>query len=109
VVISDICDPSPEVTATVHSSDPDDALGLGDGNTTGDIRVTTPDGEGLLSSNDDPMVEFDPITGQLELRAERGGKTIERTYTVVVTATDASGNTIQATSTIIVPRDQDRR
>ena len=55
---SDNCDGAITLSATVVSSEPDNAK-KGDGNTTGDIRVTS--GSGItLSSNDDPVVTFNP-------------------------------------------------
>ncbi len=102
---SDACDPSPAVSAVVVSSEPDDAKGNGDGNTTGDIKVTTTGGGILLSSNDDPEVPWKPGE-QLELRAERGGKGNGRVYTITVTAKDASGNETPATVEISVTHDK---
>lgn len=107
VVASDVCDSSPTVIAVVQSSEPDN--GKGDGNTTGDIKVTTASGQILLSSTAAPQVEFDPINDHLELRAERSGKSKGRTYTIMVTATDASGNQTTATTTVIVPHDKGKK
>lgn len=42
----------------------------------------------------------------LQLRAERSGRASGRIYTVLVTATDASGNSSTATVDIKVPHDQ---
>jgi hypothetical protein len=94
------------ITGHVVSSEPDNARGNGDGNTTGDIRVTRADGTVLLSSDDDPVVAFNPLTDTLELRAERAGNGSGRTYTITVTATDASGNAATATATVVVPHNQ---
>jgi hypothetical protein len=91
------------VVAEVVSSDPDNAKGNGDGNTTGDIRVTRADGTVLLSSNESPVVTFDPRTDQLELRAERAAGGGGRVYTVAVTATDPSGNFTTEVATVAVP------
>jgi len=106
ITASDVRDPSPTVTAVVQSNEPDDAKGNGDGNTTGDIKVTTSGGPALLSSNGFPQVAFDPINGQLELRAERAGGGTGRQYTIEITATDASGNQTTKTLIVTVPHDQ---
>ena len=105
ITASDACDLSPAISAGVVSSEPDDAKGNGDGNTTGDIKVTTTGGGILLSSNDDPEVPWKPGE-QLELRAERGGKGNGRVYAVTVTAEDASGNETTATEEIAVAHDK---
>ena len=65
--------------------------------------MTTAAGAVLLSSDANPQVQFDPINDRLELRAERSGKGNGRTYTIMVTATDASGNQTTATTTVVVP------
>ena len=106
VTAIDACDDDVDVTATVVSSEPDDANGNGDGRTTGDIRVTTGGGPVLLSSNAAPQVAFDPESDQLEVRSERAGKGPGRTYTITVTATDASGNESEEIVTVTVPHDQ---
>ena len=72
VLWSDACDDGVSVQATVVSNEPDDGKGNGDGRTTGDIRVSTATAV-VVSSNQFPMVAFDPIADQLALRAERGG------------------------------------
>ncbi len=43
--------------------------------------------------------------GRIFLRAERGGKGADRTYTITYEATDASGNTSEASATVVVPHD----
>jgi len=106
ITATDVCDSSPTVTAVVQSNEPDDAKGNGDGNTTGDIKVTTSGGPVLLSSNAVPQVAFDPINDNLELRAERAGSGTGRTYTITITATDASGNQTIEIVTVTVPHDQ---
>jgi len=84
----------------------DDVLHCGDGNTTGDIRVTAAGGDVFVSSNDSPEVVLDPINDHLELRAERAGSGGGRTYTIEITATDASGNQTASTVKVNVPHDQ---
>ncbi len=106
VSVSDACDASPVVSATVISSEADDANGKGDGKSTGDIKVTTAAGAILLSSNTAPEVAFDPVNDQLELRAERSGSGDGRVYTVTVTAADGSGKTASSTATVAVAHDQ---
>ena len=93
------CQSALTVTGSVVSSEPDEATG--DGNTTGDIRVTRPNGTVLLSSRAAPSVPFNALTDRLELRAERAGGG-DRVYTIAVTATDASGNAATRTATVTV-------
>jgi sugar lactone lactonase YvrE len=78
------------LTAAVSSSEPVEGTGAGD---------TTPDWT-------DPVIN--QVTGiiTLQLRAERSGRSSGRIYTVLVTATDASGNSNMATVDIKVPHDQ---
>lgn len=103
--VSDACDGAVTVTATAVSSQADDANGNGDGNTTGDIRVTHANATVSTSSNASPSVSFNPLTAALELRAERAGQGA-RTYTITLTATDASGNQTVKTATVVVAHDQ---
>lgn len=88
--VSDVCDSSPNaVLASATSSEPDDAPGSGDGNTTGDIQdasVSTPDTAVLL-------------------RAERSGDGPGRVYTLTYAARDASGNMASALGIVTVPHD----
>jgi len=79
-------------TTLQTSSEPDDAPGIGDGNTTGDIQdaaIGTPDPSFLL-------------------RAERSAAGSGRVYTLEYAATDASGNTASASGQVIVPHDLGR-
>ncbi len=76
-----------EVTGSilsVTSNEPDN--GLGDGDTAGDIVITSP--------------------GTVSLRAERSGKGNGRIYTILFEASDASGNTSTKTVTVTVPKSQ---
>ena len=92
VAVSDICDAAPTVVLTsVTSDEPDDAKGGGDGKTVDDIQGTD------IGAED---YEF-------QLRAERAGKGDGRTYTITYTATDASGNSANASATVVVPHDMD--
>jgi hypothetical protein len=103
---TDACDAGLALSGHVVSSEPDNAKGNGDGNTTGDIRVVQGDGTVLLSSNANPSVPFNPTTDRLWVRAERAGGQGGRTYTITFTAEDASGNASTATATVVVPHNQ---
>lgn len=89
VTATDICDAAPAVRLlSITSDEPDDAPGLGDGATVQDIQAAIGTG-----------------TRTFKLRAERAGELDGRVYTVTYTATDASGNTGTATTTVRVPHD----
>lgn len=89
----DVCDPAATVKlVSVTSSEPDDAPGSGDGNTTGDIQdaaIDTPDASVLL-------------------RAERSADGPGRVYTLLYTATDASGNPASSSGQVTVLHDPGR-
>jgi len=90
VVATDACDPNPAVVlVTVSSSEPDDAPGGGDGQTTGDIQDAG-------TGTDDRVVQ---------LRAERDGNALGRTYVATYRATDSSGNTTSTSSSVQAPHD----
>ena len=78
------------LAASVSSNEPED--GLGDGDLSPDW--TTP--------------VIDQVNGivTLQLRAERSDSGNGRVYTITITATDASGNSSQASLQILVPHDQ---
>lgn len=84
VEVSDICDPSPLVAIqSVTSSQPDDAIGNGDGATTGDVLVGP---------------------GGFCVRSERGAVGgAGRTYRVTIAAMDDFGNTSTKDVEIRVP------
>jgi hypothetical protein len=85
VTVHDAVDPSPTLTlVSVTSNEPDN--GKGDGNTTNDIEIL-----GDTS---------------FKLRAERSGRGQGRTYTITYRATDASGNSAEASVTITVPHNK---
>jgi hypothetical protein len=90
MVATDNCDPHPMVVLTgVTSSEPDDAPGGGDGNTTSDVQGAS------VGTADYSIL----------LRAERDGAGSGRVYTVTYQATDASGNATTASSMVTVPHD----
>jgi len=84
----DRCDSRPGVVlVSVTSSEPDDAAGESDGRTAGDIvgaDIGTPDPE-------------------VEVRAERAGDGLGRTYEFTYSATDASGNMSSGLAVVVVP------
>ena len=89
VVTTDACDPNPDFTLTsVTSNEPDN--GLGDGDTTNDIQ-------GASVGTDDRA---------FQLRAERSGKGGGRVYAITGNVTDASGNSTNGSTQVVVPHDQ---
>jgi len=89
--VSDDQDPQPSVTLlSITSSDPDSGLGYGD---------LPMDIQGASFGTDDRS---------FQLRAERQAYGPGRVYTVVYQASDASGNTSQATATVTVPKARSR-
>jgi len=83
VTAQDLCDSSPTITfVSITSNEPDNAKGIGDGNTIDDIVIV------------------DDFT--FKLRAERAGNGSGRIYTITYQSTDASGNTAQAYATVTV-------
>jgi hypothetical protein len=91
VRVQDACDASPRVELTgITSSEPEDPPGPGDGATGGDIQ-------GAVLGREH---------GEVALRAERSGTGPGRTYTLVVSATDAAGLTSTASGVVLVPHDR---
>src|SRR2546425_1165225 len=89
--VSDACDPTAgAILVSATSSEPDDASGTGDGNTTGDIQ--------------DASIGLPDTT--FLLRAERSGDGPGRVYTLTYVARDASGNTASALGIVTVPHDE---
>jgi len=87
----DLCDANPAVTlVSVTSSEPDDAPGMGDGNTRGDIADLRP---GTADT-------------QVSLRAERDATGPGRSYELTYRAVDGSGNGRTALALVIVPHDE---
>ncbi|HMZ31702.1 MAG TPA: HYR domain-containing protein, partial [Methanoregulaceae archaeon] len=88
VTASDICDADPVIVlASITSDEPDDADGIGDGETTGDIQAAN------LGTED----------YKFRLRAERAGEQDGRIYTITYQATDFSGNSVTGSATVSVP------
>jgi hypothetical protein len=85
--VSDACDADPVVTINVTSNQPISASGAG--NTDTDWEVVR---------NGDVW--------EIWLRAERAGPGSPREYVIQVLASDASGNTAEASATITVPHDK---
>ncbi|TFH35502.1 MAG: hypothetical protein E4G99_07160 [Anaerolineales bacterium] len=95
VRVIDACDPSPMVGLTsitmnegdqASTFDPNYDTAVGSGNTAGDIQIDE--------------------NGNLYVRAERAGTGSGRIYTIIFTATDASGNSATASATVTVPHNQ---
>lgn len=85
VTVDDACmDTTTVELLSATSNEPDNASG--DGNTTGDIVITS--------------------KGGLLLRAERSGQGNGRIYTVTYSATDIGGNTSTASASVAVPHDR---
>ncbi|HUD72876.1 MAG TPA: hypothetical protein VMQ62_13030, partial [Dongiaceae bacterium] len=75
---------------SVTSSEPDDAQGGDDGQTSGDIQNAEP---GTADAT-------------IDLRAERAGKSSGRTYTLTYRAVDLAGHVTTALGIVTVPHDQ---
>lgn len=88
---SDLVDGATEVNVTVTSNE--SSNGRGDGNTEQDYEIVT-QSDGTVN---------------VYLRAERSGKGSGRTYTVAMSATDAAGNTGEASVTASVAKSQGKR
>jgi len=92
ITVTDLCDPAPSVALKSISMDEGDETNtydpafdntVGDGNTTDDIQVDA--------------------DGRIFLRAERSGLGDGRVYTIIYEVTDASGNSSEASATVVVP------
>lgn len=84
----DACSTPVPLLVSVASSEPDDASGLGDGQTLNDIEAAEPGSADFL----------------FRLRAERSGNGAGRWYTVTYQATDEAGNSTSAAAFVLVPR-----
>jgi hypothetical protein len=89
-IASDDCGAPIVLLVSVVSSEPDDAEGGGDGNTTNDIQGAEPG-----------HPDFD-----VSLRAERDSGGQGRLYTMTYSATDESGRTTLAAAVVAVPHDR---
>ena len=86
VTAADRCDPAASFQlVSITSNEPPD--GIGDGHRAPDIEGAS----------------FGAADTSFALRAERSGAGVGRVYTVVYRATDATGNTSEATATVTVP------
>ncbi len=113
VVATDAC-AAPDfvvpIVVTVRSDEPDNAIGNGDGNTTGDV-----DGQdgyaapvnvtGLFTFNAG-YGEHGAWVGTIQLRSERAGSADGRAYTIDVAATDSALNVAQTSCVVVVPHDR---
>ncbi|NOG53792.1 MAG: hypothetical protein HND57_05605 [Planctomycetes bacterium] len=113
VLIGDECS-RPEdvqlVSATITSDEPDDAIGDGDGSTTGDV-----DGrDGYVGPVDfigalvlDPEIGLNGgWFGTVQLRAERDGDSDGRAYAFDIEVRDSSGNAATTSCVVVVPHDR---
>jgi hypothetical protein len=89
VVATDICSTPTVALEMVSSDEPDNAEGIGDGDTDDDIQ-----------GDDLGTADF-----SFQLRAERAGSGHGRTYAATYVATDPSGNQTPATTIVFVPHD----
>jgi hypothetical protein len=90
VTAADLCSETIElVLQDVASSEPDDASGIGDGNTVGDVQG----------------VDVNMPDTRFDIRAERDGRNGGRAYTVAYRATDGFGNMSVESSDVFVPHD----
>lgn len=86
-VAADRCGPVRVVLESATSSEADDAPGLGDGNTAGDVRDA----------------EIGQPDFRFQVRAERSGSGTGRTYAATYRATDATGISTDAVIRVVVP------
>lgn len=95
------------ITVMVRSDEPDNANGLGDGNTTGDVNGM--DGY-ILPADVTTSLSWNALTqryeGTIQLRSERDGNGDGRCYTLDVVAVDSQGNSATTSCCIVVPHDR---
>jgi hypothetical protein len=90
VEVTDACSKPIAVLLSVSSSEPDDAPGSGDGQTTGDIQGA----------------DIGTADYLFMLRSERDGAGTGRIYTASYSVTDEAGNSSSASDTVAVPHSQ---
>ncbi len=95
------------LSVTVSSDEPDDAAGLGDGETTGDTHGA----DGYTSPVDvTSELHYNPATERFEgfilLRAERDGNGDGRAYTIRARVLDNYNNVGNASCVVVVPHDK---
>jgi FG-GAP-like repeat len=109
VIATDVCE-APEailpILVTVRSDEPDNAPGMGDGNTTGDVNGH--DGYAapvmiLTLTYNAPLGGWE---GSIQLRAERAGDGDGRAYIVDVVALDSELNAATTSCVVVVPHDR---
>jgi hypothetical protein len=95
------------IVVWVTSSEPDDALGNGDGHTSGDVNgfdgYSAPVDVTSAFSYDAGTGRW---TGSVALRAERAGAGVGRKYTLDIQAFDSHGNAAVTSCCVVVPHDQ---
>ncbi len=96
------------VSVLVTSNEPDN--GLGDGDTAGDVNgqngYTAPVNITSAFSYDAATESFQ---GSVELRAERSGEGVGRSYTIEATVIDSAGNTAVTSCVVVVPHDRRKK
>jgi len=110
---SDACDAPQDLimkSISVSSSELDNALSGGDGNTTGDVNGY----DGYFSPVDlTNLFTFDPdsqtFKGTISLRAERDGDGPGRDYTIRARIADQAGNIGETICTVLVSHDRSRK
>jgi hypothetical protein len=95
IVVSDNCDPYPEIRLTLIT------MNEGDETNTYDPAYDSWEGDG--HTFDDIQIDEN---GNIYLRAERSGRGEGRVYQITYTATDDAGNTSTASATVTVPHNQ---
>lgn len=97
-------------SVTIQSSEPDDAEGNSDGETTGDV-----DGQDGFSAPVDvtDLLTYDPETesfiGIVWLRAERDGEGPGRTYSINAIVLDSHNNFAESSCVVVVPHDRRKK
>ncbi len=110
VVATDACQHPGDIlplTVQVRSDEPDNAIGNGDGNTTGDVNFQDGYAAPVLVTS---VLTYDANlgawVGTLMLRAERDGNGDGRAYTIDALAFDSQNNVAQTSCVVVVPHDK---